>query len=96
MADTPTGLTDLPKVGDRVMCFWITGVTWPDNYVPRGVVTEVYKDAGQFRFMPDEPDLTSNGGGNASDFEPDVGWYIEPGLGEDQWTYDRLIIEEEP
>lgn len=84
----------LPKVGTRICCFSICGVFWPDNKHPlRGVVSAVFEAKEQFKFLPDEPDLSSNGDGNARRYDTEYGWFIDSDC---DWDYDELVIEEEP
>jgi hypothetical protein len=93
---------NMPEPGTRILCVTIGGVVWPDDtkHPLRGVVARVPDDMTQnqilpqvsFQFLPDEPDLSSNGVNNAREFDT-YGWYVDS---QDEWVLDDLVIEEEP
>lgn len=83
-----------PQPGDRVAVYDIPGVQWPEQeseHPVRGIVTDVKAD-NHFRFLPDEPDPTSNGGGNARKFDSNLGWHVDP---DNRWEPDVFVIQEE-
>lgn len=85
---------DLTKifVGQRVLCYSINNVKGISDDGWRGFVTQK-ESSNRFRWMPDLPDPTSNGIGDARNFSPQFGW--EVGI-HDLWQPDDFLIEEIP
>lgn len=82
-------------VGQRVAVYEIYGVRWPgsDVGVPVwGTVTRADDGLG-FRFMPDLPDVTSNGHSNAHEhtgYRDQLGWQVNSSCR----VTDMYVIEE--
>ena len=91
-----------PKVGERVACEQIEGVTWPEGTVLIGVITYVDPDDNLFRFMPDEPDPSSNEprgrdhGSDARTFDAEYGWHVSEEYGDLWHSLENYTIEELP